>query len=155
MNISFERATPDDAEALVDAQIRAFHYDTVLYPGVEESGPPGYDSVEATLKKICEDEFYKIVVDGQIVGGIILFEREPGHFHLDVLNIVPEYQNYGIGTRAIEFIEQTYPASKWTLDTPAYAIRNQHFYEKFGYVKVGENQEVGGLLLFAYEKRMS
>src|SRR5690606_39394974 len=74
------------------------------------------------LPSLCEDEFYKSVVDGQIVGGIILFEREPGHFHLDVLNIVPEYQNYGIGTRAIEFIEQTYPASKWTLDTPAYEI---------------------------------
>jgi GNAT superfamily N-acetyltransferase len=152
MNISFERATPADVDALVQAQIRAFHYDTVLYPGVEESGPPGYDSVEVTLKKIKEDEFYKILVDGQIVGGIILFEPEPGHFHLDVLNIVPEYQNFGIGTRAMKFIEQTYPASKWTLDTPAYAIRNQHFYEKFGYVKVGETSEAGGLILFAYEK---
>lgn len=154
MNILFERATPADVDALVQAQIRAFHYDAVLYPGVEESGPPGYDSVEDTLRKIQEDEFYKILVDGQIVGGIILFEREPGHFHLDVLNIVPEYQNYGIGTRAIKFIEQKYLASKWTLDTPAYAIRNQHFYEKFGYVKVGENREAGGLVLFAYEKQV-
>jgi GNAT superfamily N-acetyltransferase len=154
MNISFEHAKPDDVEALVQAQIRAFHYDTALYLGVEESGPPGYDSVEDTLRKIQEDEFYKILVDGQIVGGIILFEREPGHFHLDVLNIVPEYQNFGIGTCAITFIEQTYPASKWTLDTPAYAIRNQHFYEKFGYVKVGETGEAGGLILFAYEKQV-
>ena len=154
MNIAFEHATAADVEALVKAQISAFHYDAVLYPGVEEGGPPGYDSVEATLKKIIEDEFYKIVVDGQIVGGIILFEREPGHFHLDVLNIVPEYQNYGIGTQAMKFIEQKYPATKWTLDTPAYAIRNQHFYEKFGYVKVGEKYEADVFLLFAYEKRL-
>jgi GNAT superfamily N-acetyltransferase len=152
VNVSFEHAAPDDVEALVQAQIRAFHYDSVLYSGVEEGGPPGYDSVEDTLKKIREDEFYKILVDGQIVGGIILFEREAGHFHLDVLNIVPEYQNYGIGTQAIKFIEQTYPASKWTLDTPAYAIRNQHFYEKFGYLKVGEKYEEDDFLLYAYEK---
>lgn len=154
MNVSFERAAPDDVEALVQAQIRAFHYDSVLYPGVEEGGPPGYDSVEATLKKMTENEFYKIVVDGQIVGGIILFEREPGHFHLDVLNILPEYQNYGIGTQAIKFIEEAHPATNWTLDTPAYAIRNQHFYEKFGYVKVGEKYEADDFLLFAYEKRV-
>lgn len=154
MNVSFERAAPDDVEALVQAQIRAFHYDSVLYPGVVEGGPPGYDSVEATFKKMTENEFYKIVVDGQIVGGIILFEREPGHFHLDVLNIVPEYQNYGIGTQAIKFIEEAHPATKWTLDTPAYAIRNQHFYEKFGYVKVGEKYEADDFLLFAYEKRV-
>ena len=153
MNIAFERATAADVEALVKAQISAFEYDAVIYPGVEIGGPPGYDSVEDALKRIRDDEFYKILVNGQIVGGIILFEREPGYFHLDVLNIVPEYQNYGIGTQAMKFIEQKYPATKWTLDTPAYAIRNHHFYEKFGYVKVGE-ANYDGFILLAYEKRL-
>lgn len=153
MRISFERATSEDAEALVQAQIAAFHYDEVLYPGVGESGPPGYDSVELALKRMERDEFYKIVVDGQIVGGMILFSKGEGHWHVDLLNIVPEYQNMGIGKQAIAFIEQTYPAAKWTLDTPGYALRNQHFYEKCGYVKVGET-EYPEITLISYEKRM-
>ena len=153
MNVTFERATPADAEVLVQAQIAAFHDDARMYPGVEAGGPPGYDSVEATLKKIAETEFYKILVDGKIVGGIIVFDKGEGHYHLDVINIVPEYHNLGIGTKAMQFIEQTYPATRWTLDTPTYALRNQHFYEKFGYVKVGEIED-HGFTLFSYEKRV-
>jgi ribosomal protein S18 acetylase RimI-like enzyme len=151
MTIAFERATPSDAEALVKVQIASFHSDAVLYPGVGVGGPPGYDSVEITLKKIEEDEFYKIVFEGQIIGGIIVVDMGEGHFHLDVLNVDPSYHNRGIGTQAMQFIERTYPATKWTLDTPAYAIRNQHFYEKFDYVKVGETNH-NGFILWAYEK---
>ncbi len=36
--------------------------------------------------------------------------------------------------------------------TPADAIRNQHFYEKFGYVKTGEEAHPD-ITLIAYEKR--
>lgn len=151
--VTFERATPDDAEGLVKAQIAAFHYDEVLYPGVGEGGPPGYDSVELALKRMGQDEFYKIVVDGQIVGGIILFSKDDGHWHLDLLNIVPECQNRGIGKQAMAFIEQAYPATKWTLDTPGYAIRNQHFYETCGYVAVGIRQEPD-MTVIEYEKRV-
>ncbi len=154
MNITFERATAADAEALVKVQIAAFHDDARLYPGVEMGGPPGYDSVENMLQKIREDECYKIMDEGQTIGGIILFEKEQGHFHLDVLCIEPAYHNRGIGTRAMQFIEQTYPATRWTLHTPTYAIRNQHFYEKLGYVKVGEEPEGDDITLIVYEKQL-
>lgn len=154
MNVTFERATAADAEDLVKAQIAAFHDDAVIYPGVEESGPPGYDSVENTLRKIEDSAFYKIVADGQIVGGIIVYDYGEGHLHLDVLNIIPAYQNRGIGSQAMAFIERTLPAEKWSLDTPAYATRNHHFYEKLGYVKVGERTEDDGFRLIMYEKQV-
>lgn len=153
MSITFECATPADAQTLVSVQIAAFHDDNRLY-GVPLDGPPGYDSLEVMLAKIGEDECCKILADGQIVGVITLFPRAEAHFHLDVLAILPEYHNRGIGTQAMQFIEQAYPAKVWTLDTPLYAVRNQHFYEKFGYVKVGESMEPDGLILIAYEKRL-
>ncbi len=153
MTISFERATAADAEDMVKMQIVAFHDDARLYPGVEMSGPPGYDSVEVMLEKIQENEVYKIVTDGRIIGGLIIVKREQGEMHLDVINIDPQYHNRGIGTQAMEFIEQAYPAQKWTLHTPAYAIRNQHFYEKLGYIKMEEEYD-DDFLLFAYEKPM-
>ena len=152
MTITFERATPDDAQALMAVQIAAFHDDARIYPGVEIGGPPGYDSIENVLTKIDQAEYYKILSDGRIVGGIVLYDEGEGHFHLDLLYVDPAYHSRGIGTQAMQFIEHTYPAKKWTLHTPLYATRNHHFYEKLGYVKVGEEEY--DIVLIAYEKQM-
>lgn len=153
MNVTLERASAADAAALVRLQIAAFHDDARLYPGVEPGGPPGYDSVAVMLRKIAEDECYKIVADGQIVGGAIVCARGGGHYHLDVLVVDPAYHGLGIGTQAMGFLHRTYRAALWTLDTPVYALRNQHFYEKLGYVKVGQHDPPDDVPLYAYERR--
>ncbi len=95
---------------------------------------------------------HKIVSAGQIIGGIVVMDEGEGHYHLDLLFIDPTYHNQGIGTQAMQFIETRYPARKWTLDTPVYAVRNQHFYEKFGYVRAGEVDHEDDVPLFRYEK---
>ncbi len=153
MTTTFEIATAADAEIMVKVQIAAFHNDSKLYPGLPLDGPPGYDSVEAFLQKIGECHYYKILVDGQIVGGMTVYDEGDGHMHLDLIYIDPEHHNHGIGTEAIHFIEKAHPASKWTLHTPLYAIRNQHFYEKFGYVKMGE-ETYPDIVLISYEKQI-
>ena len=153
MMVTFKRATAADVEALVKLQILAFHDDARMYPGVEIGGPPGYDSIEDTLQKVLDDDFYTISYDGEMVGGMAIFDMGQGHYHLDVIFIDPAYHNRGIGAQAILFIERTYPAKKWTLNTPGYAIRNHHFYEKFGYVKVGEHAYEDFTLL-DYEKHL-
>jgi ribosomal protein S18 acetylase RimI-like enzyme len=153
MTIAIQPATPADARRLLQAQIAAFHHDAVLYPGVEPGGPPGYDSLDTVLQKIKEAfYYYKIVVDGHIAGGIAIYDEGGGHLHLDLIYLDPAYHNRGIGSHAMRFIEKTHPASRWTLHTPTYAIRNQHFYEKFGYVKTGEEAHPD-ITLIAYEKR--
>lgn len=152
MTITIERAAPEDAESLLKAQVAAFDYDAVLYPGVAAGGPPGYDSLETVLRKINEEIFYKIVAEGQIVGGLVIFDEGDGHLHLDVIFIDPAHQNRGIGSHALRALEKLHPAARWTLHTPIYAIRNQHFYEKFGYVKIGV-EEYPDITLIAYEKR--
>jgi GNAT superfamily N-acetyltransferase len=93
------------------------------------------------------------VSEGQIIGGIVVFDYGEGHYHLDLIFIDPDYHNRGIGTQAMHFIQRTYPtAKKWSLDTPLYAVRNHHFYEKFGYVRVKE-ETVNGFSLVCYEKQ--
>lgn len=153
MDVTIALASPVDAPALTAAAIAAFHDDARLY-GVPLSGPPGYDSVEHALELMAEGDYYKIEQDGRIIGGMVVFDEGEGHFHLGVLFVHPEYHNLGIGSQAIQFIERRYSAAKkWTLDTPAYAVRNQHFYEKFDYVKVNEfTPPDDPILLFAYEK---
>ena len=152
MTIAFERATPADAAALMKVQIAAFHNDAVIYPGIPLDGPPGYNDVETVLQKIDEALYYKILDESQIIGGIVIYDEGEGHFHLDLIYIDPTYHGRGVGTQAIQFIEQTYPAKKWTLHTPLYATRNHRFYEKFGYVNMGE--EVHDIVLIAYEKKI-
>lgn len=153
MSITFRRATAADAESLVKIQISAFHHDTVLYPGVEVGGPPGYDSTDSLLEKIQQDDCYKIMVDEQCIGGIVVFDKGQGHCHLDILYIDPDYHNRGIGTQAMQFLDGNYSAEKWTLDTPEWAVRNRHFYEKFGYLKVKEIV-YDSITLIAYEKHL-
>jgi GNAT superfamily N-acetyltransferase len=152
VNVSFERAAVADAEALVAVQVAAFHSDAIAYPGVGIGGPPGYDSVEEAVRKITRHECYKIVSDGRIIGGIVVFDQGRGHFHLDLIYLDPGQHGRGIGTEAMRFIERTHRATRWTLDTPSWAVRNQHFYEKLGYAKVGETVHPD-VTLFAYEKR--
>lgn len=151
----FIPARPDDAAEMVQIQIAAFHYDSVLYPEVELGGPPGYDSVTDLLAKIARHDCYKIVHAGQLVGGIVVWIDEAERYHLDVIFIAPTAQNHGIGTQAIHFLEARYPAAtRWTLDTPRWAIRNRHFYEKLGYVSAREYDD-NGFPLIAYEKRIA
>jgi GNAT superfamily N-acetyltransferase len=152
VSVHFERAAAPDAEALVAVQIRAFHSDATAYPGIEIGGPPGYDSVEDALKKIARHHYYKIVSEQRIIGGIVVFDRGEGHCHLDLIYVDPSHHGRGIGTKAIRFIEQAHRATRWTLDTPSWAVRNQYFYEKLGYVKVREELHPD-ITLFAYEKQ--
>lgn len=144
-------STVDDAPALLQAQISAFHHDSVLYPGVEPGGPPGYDSLAVLEADIAAYPVFTIRADGLIIGGVVIFDRGAGHFHLDRIYIAPEYHNRGIGSQAIAFIERSFPAQKWSLHTPSYAVRNQHFYENFGYIKRGTDYD-GDLELIYYEK---
>jgi GNAT superfamily N-acetyltransferase len=154
VQVVFKRAELHDAEALVRVAVAAFHQDAILYPGIDLGGPPGYDSAAVMRRKIAEDECYKIVEGERIIGGIVVFVRGNGHYHLDLIFISPDYHNRGIGTQALQFIEDTYSATQWTLDTPTWAIRNIHFYEKLGYVKVGEFED-DDTTLIAYEKCIS
>lgn len=151
MDVTIERSNNSEAETLVRAQVESFHSDAVFYPGVEEGGPPGYDSVEFMRRKIAEDVAYTIRADGDIVGGMVLFEKTSGHLHLDVIFIVSAMQSKGVGSKAMIFLSETYPGIRWTLDTPVYAVRNQHFYEKFGYLR-GPEFEEDGILLYSYER---
>src|SRR6266496_4403790 len=103
MTITFKRSMVADAEELIKLQILAFHNDARMYPGVEPGGPPGYDSLDAMLEKMSNNDYYTIRYDGQMVGGMGIFNMGQGHYHLDVIYIDPAYHNRGIGTQALHF----------------------------------------------------
>lgn len=147
----FELAQEKDARIFKEIAIKAFDDDKKEYGSV----PPGIESVDWHRYQIKSGMYYKIIFDNKIVGGIKLFNLKSGHYRLGTILILPDFQNRGIGHKAMEFIENEYPnAQKWSLDTPHKSYRNHYFYEKHGYVKVGETQpsKEREFYLFLYEK---
>ena len=138
--IEIKKATLKDAARLTEIQTRTFDDDNKLKPpGCSMEGPPGYDSVDWNAGWIAKTPYYKILFDGQIVGGIIVFALGEGLYELGRIYVDPDFQNQGIGQQAVRQMFGAFPeAQKWTLGTPSWAIRNQHFYEKMGFVRVRE-----------------
>jgi ribosomal protein S18 acetylase RimI-like enzyme len=152
--IRFELATPADAAALTEVQVRAFDHDARRYPDAPPVGPPGYGDVGWQLERMAHAHYFKILDDEEIVGGAIVLQAGPGHCELGRIWIDPGHQGRGIGGETLHFLEKAFPdATVWTLDTPAWATRNQAFYERHGYRKVRE-APAGRLVLLFYEKRL-
>jgi RimJ/RimL family protein N-acetyltransferase len=140
------KAKPADTETLARVSERAFHSD-IRHGAPGLGGPPGYDSAAWQAKMMRMADYYKILVDDQLAGGMVVWRKGTRHYELGRIFIDPDFQNQGIGTQAMEFLWETYPlAKRWTLDTPAWNLRTRRFYEKLGFDEIG--QDAHGLLLF-------
>jgi len=135
--IRLRKARPDDARALARISERAFHSD--IHCGAPTmGGPPGYHSEGWQRRTMRLGDYYKILLDDQIVGGLIIFRQSPRHYEVGRIFVDPDFQNQGIGTQAFELLWQEFPlAKKWTLGTPAWNRRTRYFYKKVGFVEVG------------------
>ncbi|MHA2224509.1 MAG: GNAT family N-acetyltransferase [Candidatus Hodarchaeales archaeon] len=157
MDLIYEVATEEDIPILTDLMTRTFDDDTQKHLGEPKGGPPGYDTGEFFEKWMIGQEAstgYKIILDDKIIGVFIVFIYDHGNNCLGTLFIDPEYQDQGIGTKTWKFIEKSYPETKsWILDTPGWAKRNHHFYEKkCGFKKIEERPEEGVGTLYIFQK---
>ena len=132
----------EDLEALMETQVKTFLDDNRLKPpGTSLDGPPGYDSEAWNRCLLGNTPYYKIEHQGRIVGGIIIFKVADGHFEVGRIWVAPEFQNKGIGQASMIQLFSLHPqVVKWTLGTPAWAVRNQHFYESLGFKKARETE---------------
>lgn len=145
--MTIRKARPADASTLARASQRAFHSDIHCGAPSPPGGPPGYASPEWQRKMMRLGDYYAILVDDEIAGGIIVFRDGPREYTLGRIFVDPDYQNRGMGTQAMGFLWGAYPlAKRWTLDTPAWNVRTRHFYAKVGFVEVGQDAH-GGILL--------
>jgi RimJ/RimL family protein N-acetyltransferase len=157
LGVVFKKAAEDDIPELTEAMTRAFDDDARRFKGDPKGGgPPGYNTGEFLRKWMRSGVCYKITEGERVVGGFIVFINKDGKNDLGSIWVDLRYQNLGIGTQAIQFIEKTYPNTrKWSLGTPEWSVRNHHFYEKCGYKKVGEEyNEEEGFTGFRYDKVM-
>lgn len=146
---TIERASEDDALGLIEARNKSFYDDFIKFGGC-----PGYNiPLDEMKQRIQNAIIYKIISDGKIIGDISLRIRDDGECWLSCLEIIPEYQNKGIGAKALKYIEEKHPeVRRWTLETPVQNYRNCYFYEKMGFVKIDEKIHSDLITLRIYEK---
>jgi GNAT superfamily N-acetyltransferase len=147
---SIIRAKVEDAPELLKVKINSFREEAKMYG----SGPPGYDSLEELIKGIENGFVFKFVKDEKIIGGMGIYDKGDLHYRIGSIYIDLDYQNHGIGSLAMNFIGKEFAyVRKWTLETPYQSYRNHHFYEKFGFKKIGETEpDQNGFYLFLYER---
>lgn len=138
MNITFERAATNDAEQIIAARNLSFYHDYIKY-GV----CPGYNRPYAAMVNAIDENFvYKIMCEGQVIGDISVKDCGEGHYYLSCLCVIPEYENLGIGSLAMKYIDKNFPdATLWTLETPSDKLRNHYFYKKHGFTITCESYD--------------
>jgi GNAT superfamily N-acetyltransferase len=145
IELKYEKITEADITDLTRVMTQAFDDDARKHLGLEKGGPEGYDNGDFFRKWLFaydESEGYKILLEGQIIGGLIVWIMGDGNNTLGTIFVDPAYQDRGVGSRAWTFIELTYAeARSWRLETPGFATKNHHFYEKCGFVKIKEEAE--------------
>lgn len=135
--VILEPAEEKDAEILAEICKKAFDSDAeVGAPG--SGGPPGYDSSEAQIRFMKFMDYYKIIGEDSIVGGIMVDSLGKEHVVLERIFVNPDVHRKGIATRSCELLWELYPDAKlWTLGTPEWNSRTKCFYEKLGFVQIG------------------
>lgn len=130
-----EKAKESDARLLHAVAISAFEDDRKFKPSnVRQEGPPGHDSIETHKEWMRTHDYFKCVLNGNIVGGCIV-KGHADYYELFGIFLHKDYMGKGIGSKFLREVMGLYPeSSHWSLETPDYAHRNHRFYESNGFI---------------------
>ena len=127
-------AAEDREQFILDNQW-AFKYGALMEFGERDDHLDGDGEIisRATIERSMDDpksEVYRIMLDGEKVGGVILtIDKETHRNHLDILFVLPEAHSRGIGYGAWQAVEALHPETEvWETCTPYFEKRNIHFY---------------------------
>ena len=151
MDIELLKADESDAESLLEIQRKCFKDLYERYH--DDAGSPYTEDIQKMLYKVTfkKGAYYKIVINGMLVGGIRVVEKEPGQFRIGIMYVLPEFQGKGIGQKALAMAESLYPkAESWELDCPEDLPSNRHCYEKAGFEQIGEKEIINDKLTLVY-----
>ena len=135
--MKLENAELKHIERIVAISKAAF--DSDINVGASEAGkPPDYDSIPWHIQMKNEGHLLQVVIDGEIVGGAILFVDEDGKtLCIGRIFLDPVLYRKGYGLSLMKMVETFYPGiRKIKLDTPLWNIRTNAFYTKLGYCEV-------------------
>lgn len=143
--IHLEKVTSEDAERIVEIKRLAYTDEDIRFGGGKGEKLKYIGNVGFIPWCMNRFHLYKIMLGETIIGTFWLdheTDERPNHFELQDFCITPEYQNKGYGREALKLMEKLHPSIKiWSLSTSTFSIRNQHLYEKMGYMKIRQTDE--------------
>ena len=139
--MKLENAEWSHIERIVDISKRAFETD-IEVGGATGDYPPAYDSVIWHEQMKNEGHLLQAVIEGEIVGGAILFLDKDGEtLYIGRIFIDPVHHRKGYGLSLMKMVEAYYPGiKKIELDTPLWNVRTNAFYSKLGYCEVKRDE---------------
>ncbi len=134
-NIRLVPVTPDDKEQFILDNQRAFKYGAQIEFGMRDDRMEEGEEVisRKTIERSMNGEraeTYRIVCDGNVVGGLILqIDQQQAKGELEILFVNPEAHSKGIGQAAWKAVEAMHPEIRvWETITPYFEKRNIHLY---------------------------
>ena len=134
-NICLVPINPDDKEQFILDNQRAFKYGAQEEFGMRDNRMEEGEEVisRKTIERSMNGEHaetYRIVCDGNVVGGLILqIDQQHAKGELEILFVNPEAHSKGIGQAAWKAVEAMHPEIRvWETITPYFEKRNIHFY---------------------------
>ncbi len=154
MEVRLEKALENDAQSILDIQIKAFTPLLEKYKDYETN--PANETIERVIERINNSNgaFYKILANNTFVGAIYVFWKDDIHYWISPMFILPIYQGKGIAQKAITLIEEMCSkALTWELATILEEEGNCHLYEKMGYSKTGFSKKLNDSATLIYYKK--
>ncbi|MBR6499442.1 MAG: GNAT family N-acetyltransferase [Clostridia bacterium] len=139
--MKLENAELKNIEKIVAISKAAF--DSDINAGASEAGgPPDYDSIPWHIQMKNEGHLLQAVIDGEIVGGAILFVDKDGEtLYVGRIFLDTVHYRKGYGLSLMKMAEIFYPGiKKVKLDTPVWNVRTNAFYKKLGYSEVKRDE---------------
>ena len=131
MDVKLVPLTADDREQFILDNQEAFNYGALEEFGRRDDHFEEDEQIishETIERSIDNGEAYRIMLEGRIVGGVIItVDGEKGD--LDILFTSPKEHSKGVGYAAWCEVEKLHPEVKvWETVTPYFEQRNIHFY---------------------------
>ena len=142
-----EIASIDDLTEILELQIRAYQSEAEIYN--DYSIEPLIETPLELQKQFKHKTFLKAVLDGEIVGSVRGYLKEET-VHIGRLAVEPNFQNQGIGTQLIRFIEAYFTsAERYELFTGNKSVNNLRLYNNLGYREF-KQEPVGDQVMMVY-----
>lgn len=134
-NVTLQALSTDDREKFIADNQWAFKHSAMMEFGERDNHiDSDGEIISRRTIEMCMDangaETYRILLDGEVVGGVILhIDSVTNNNELDTLFVLPDAHSRGIGYGAWLAIEALHPETKaWKTCTPYFDKRNIHFY---------------------------
>ena len=143
MKITLVKATESDIKEIWKMQGEAFKSLLEKYQDYDMS--PATESYENVLNKYKQPltSYFFIIRNNEKVGVVRVIDKKDGsRKRIAPIWIMPVYRNQGLAQLAMREVEKIYGSQHWQLDTILQEQGNIYLYEKLGYKRTGEIENI-------------